>query len=278
MKKFSTKHVRDTKRHLKRVVSTRTYNLFHLRKGLVTHKIQKPKGANVRLYGSTHLFPKVLETNIGKSFLKLVDKHFPRGKKIRGTDKELHTIFNRNSVKVSYCCMKNVGSIISSHNQGILHPPSNNYGCNCEDTNTCPLDGKCLTPEIVYKANVSNNIDNDKRFYIGMTNPPFKERSRNHNRDFNHERYRNSTDLSKYVWSLKDSNKQAKIKYEVVHKVLGKAKLNYCRLCLTEKMEIIANIDDENLLNKRSEFISKCRHQNKYLLKPGKRKEREEVG
>ena len=43
-----------------------------------------------------------VETNIGKTFLKLIDKHFPKINKF-------HKIFNRNNVKVSYSsesCLK----------------------------------------------------------------------------------------------------------------------------------------------------------------------------
>ena len=39
-----------------------------------------------------------------------------------------------------------------------------------------------------------------------------------------------------------------------------------CDLCLTEKY-VIALADQEHLLNKRTEIISKCRHRNKYLIK-----------
>ena len=39
-----------------------------------------------------------------------------------------------------------------------------------------------------------------------------------------------------------------------------------CKRCLTEKLEILDD-PDKNLLNKRSEIISQCRHKNKYRLK-----------
>ena len=42
--------------------------------------------------------------------------------------------------------------------------------------------------------------------------------------------------------------------------------INNCNLCLSEKVFIIRNLDDVNMLNNRSEFISKCRHINKKLL------------
>ena len=46
---------------------------------------------------------------------------------------------------------------------------------------------------------------------------------------------------------------------------------NYCKLCLTEKHVVLKSLDDPNLLNSRSEFVSKCRHDNKYLIKSVKK-------
>ena len=39
-----------------------------------------------------------------------------------------------------------------------------------------------------------------------------------------------------------------------------------CRLCLQEKVEIISYTNPNELLNKRSKLVSKCRHVNKFLL------------
>ena len=51
-----------------------------------------------------------------------------------------------------------------------------------------------------------------------------------------------------------------------VKRVKGNTLINKCSLCLSEKGFIIRNLDNVNMLNKRSEFISKCRHINKRLL------------
>ena len=59
-------------------------------------------------------YNKNVVTKVGHYFLKLLDKHFPRQHK-------LHKIFNKNTVKVSYSCTKNIKSIISSHNKRVLH-------------------------------------------------------------------------------------------------------------------------------------------------------------
>ena len=52
-----------------------------------------------------------IETNIGKTFLKLIAKHFPKTSKF-------HKIFNRNNV--SYSCLPNFANMIKSHNNRIL--------------------------------------------------------------------------------------------------------------------------------------------------------------
>ena len=54
-----------------------------------------------------------VQTNIASSFLRLIDKHFPKSH-------VLHKIFNRRNVKVSYSCTGNMSSIIKSHNTKIL--------------------------------------------------------------------------------------------------------------------------------------------------------------
>lgn len=208
-------------------------------------------------------FSQSVKSNIGKKFLKLVLKHFPR-------NNSLHKIFNKNTIKISYSCMRNVSSIIASHNKKILSPEPPSRTCNCINKNNCPLQNKCLTQNVVYKAVVRNTSDDEIRNYAGMTQPIFKLRFSNHCRDANIARYKNSTELSKYIWSLKDDNKIPSVSYEVIYTVLGKSSNYFCRLCATEKLVIIENLDDNSFLNKRSEFISKCRHTNKYLLNPQK--------
>ena len=50
----------------------------------------------------------------------------------------------------------------------------------------------------------------------------------------------------------------------IVH---GTPKGGVCNLCLTEKFWFLKHFNNEHLLNKKSEFISKCRHENKLLVK-----------
>ena len=50
-----------------------------------------------------------VKTRIGATFFFLLQKHFPKTNK-------LHKLFNKNNVKLSYSCMENIKTIISSTN------------------------------------------------------------------------------------------------------------------------------------------------------------------
>ena len=53
-------------------------------------------------------FSQNVKTNVGKTFLRLIYKHFPKTSK-------LHKIFNRRNVKISYSCMGNMTTVIRQH-------------------------------------------------------------------------------------------------------------------------------------------------------------------
>ena len=95
--------------------------------------------------------------------------------------------------------MGNVASVLSADNRNILYPKISKFGCDCRSKTDCPLDNKCLTPKIVYQADVRNDTNDEKKFYLGVSETPFKERFRNHKKEFTHKKYRNSTELSKYI-------------------------------------------------------------------------------
>ena len=59
-------------------------------------------------------FCRLTNINIGKYFLHLLDKHFNR-------DNPLNRICNRNTVKISYSCTKNISNILSNHNRKLLN-------------------------------------------------------------------------------------------------------------------------------------------------------------
>ena len=51
-------------------------------------------------------------------------------------------------------------------------------------------------------GNVTNNLDDEYKFYLGLAETIFKERYSNQKSSFNNKNSKNSTELSKYVWSL----------------------------------------------------------------------------
>ncbi len=144
---------------------------------------------------------KNVKTNIACNFLCPIEKHFPPNHK-------LHKIFNRNTVKVSYNCIDNLKSIISKHNTRIKKSKPQCEvidPCTCRDKKTCPLQEKCMTKDIVYKATVNTSNINSTKHYIGMKASTFKGRCRHHIKSFNYKRYSYDTELSKCIWKLKDN-------------------------------------------------------------------------
>ena len=121
----------------------------------------------------------------------------------------------------------------------------------------------CKT-NIVYQSDITNYVHDERRVYIGSCETPFKDRYRNHVRDFNNQIYYNKTELSKYVWDLKRNNKDLHVTWTIVCKVYSNLKQNFCTLCLKEKLFKFLNQDIS--LNKCSEFISKYRHENKNFI------------
>ena len=55
-----------------------------------------------------------VQTELGRKFLGLVARHFPAGH-------VYSQIFNKNTIKVSYSCMKSMESRIKAHNKKLTH-------------------------------------------------------------------------------------------------------------------------------------------------------------
>ena len=131
------------------------------------------------------------------------------------------------------------------HNQKIANPPKDNVtrSCNCIRKHQCPLNEKCPT-----KRSITPNEENSKtKIYYGVTERAFKLRYANHKKSFN----KINTKLTQ--------------NYQTNIGMLYQQSSKQCLLCLNEKLAIPLHGDD-NMLNKRSEVISKCRQRNKYML------------
>ena len=126
------------------------------------------------------------------------------------------------------------------------------------------MDGRCQATEVVYEAIIT--AGDDRKSYIGASEPPFKQRHANHMTSLRSQRYKNATELSKYARQKKDEGLVYDIKWKI--KEQAKAYNNTskkCNLCIAEKFNIIT-AEKSHALNKKSEMVSKCRHANKFLL------------
>ena len=200
-----------------------------------------------------------VKTNVGKIFMRLVDKHFPRRHKY-------YKLFNRNNIKLSYSCMPNINNVIRKHNSKIMKnpAPSTTKTCNCHRKADCPMDGSCLSECIIYKASVSIATN---KYYYGTCENTFKEHYNNHNCSFRNKSREKNTDLPKCVWELKEKD----INYSINWNIAMKSQKYVCRsrkcdLCVCQKL-LISRGDPNVLLSKRDGIVSKCRHRNKFTLK-----------
>ena len=120
------------------------------------------------------------------------------------------------------------------------------------------MQNKCLTPSIIHEATVINNTDIVEKIHFGLCKTYC-----NHARYFRLQRYSKDTELSKYVCELKTEKEIPLNKSILFKRVYNKPRFNYCTLCLMEKLYINNSIGDKKFLSKKSEFVSKCRHENK---------------
>ena len=139
-----------------------------------------------------------VKTNVGKIFMRLVDKHFPHHHKY-------YKLFNKNNIKLSYSCVPNMSNVIPKHNSKIMKnpAPSTTKTCNCRRKTDCPIDGNCLSECLIYKASVSTTAN---KYYYGPCENTFKEHCNNHNCSFRNKSREKNTELSKYVWELKEKD------------------------------------------------------------------------
>ena len=149
----------------------------------------------------------------------------------------------------------NLLQIIDAHNAKIRNEKTiidpNRKTCNCTQPTKCPLDGNCLSSCIVCKVTVSS--EKEQVAYIGLTSTTSRERYNNHSKSFNHEKYENETELSKYVWKLKKNSKFS-ITWKIISHATTKTRpSNQCNLCLEEKHRTLKHSEKKPclLINKR---------------------------
>ena len=122
----------------------------------------------------------------GKNLIKLLQLYFPK-------QQPLHSIFNKNTVKLAYSCTTNMDNILKAHNAKILRKDDKKdeeeKGCNRRDKAACPVANKCLKSNMVYKATVQ--YEDKTEHYIGMTGNSFKTRYTLYKSSHRHIQHRN---------------------------------------------------------------------------------------
>ena len=82
----------------------------------------------------------------------------------------------------------------------------------------------------------------------------------------NNFKYKNKTELSTYIWQLKESNIYFKLNWKISTRAKSYKNCNFSfNLCLTEKYFIL-KADKNKILNNR-ESMTKCRHRVKFKFK-----------
>ena len=161
---------------------------------------------------------------------------------------------------------------ISGHNSKVIKeqekksaPTVKVKTCNCQKKTECPLENNCLHDcGVVYQATVTQE-NGTINTYIGATQD-FKERYGNHKKSFKHVKYKTETELSTFLWKLKEDD----IGYNLKWRVIDKGKLfntvtKVCSLCTTEKYNLIHK-PELGSLNERDELGTHCRHGRGLLL------------
>lgn len=199
-----------------------------------------------------------VKTNFGQEFLRILDSNFPK-------QHFLHKFLNRKTVKIGYSCTRNMETIIAAHNRQMLNDEEDKERpCNCRNKAECPLNGKCCTQTVIYRAEMETG--GETKNYIGCTAGEFKTRYNGHTDSFRNEGKQTSTTLSTLVWE-RGQNPKPDIKWSIIKKASKyKPGSRMCDLCISEKLYILKSVKDRNNLNKRSEAASLCVHRNTYKL------------
>ena len=137
--------------------------------------------------------------------------------------------------------------------QYLQHQQHLNVYATVETADNCPLDGCCLKQCFIYKAEVY--VDNDYKTYYGAVEGDFKFRYNNHTKSFRNRYYEHATEVSKYIWKLKDLEKTFSLKWSIAAYASSyRCGTRRCDLCITEKY-IIARADQKSFLKNRTKFI-----------------------
>ena len=138
MNRYLTSKLLYPRKHWKRVDFSKSWNMSNK---MYIHMIKKRRKRKIIRFNPSYSHN--VKSSVGKQLPELVRQHFPKSHK-------LNKILNKNPLKVSYSCMRNMNSILTSHNKNILAENQVQYEWNCRNKDECPLENKCLTKPTSY--------------------------------------------------------------------------------------------------------------------------------
>ena len=123
-KNFSNEDIFDeSKGEYEDVLKQSGSNNINLKyQALITFNTKQKRRRNIIWFNPP--FSRDVSTNVAKKFLQFLEKHFR-------PSNSLHKIFNRNTIKVSYCCTQKLDNIIKLHNKELISSNSPILSCNC---------------------------------------------------------------------------------------------------------------------------------------------------
>ena len=163
--------------------------------------------------------------------------------------------------------MNNTKQIIDNHKKRILNSSKHindttdnsntkdTKNCSCQQKITCPLNRNCLQSSLIYHATITRKDNSTTETYIRLAENNFKTRYRNHTASFQHTKHRNSTELSKHIWTLKENNIDHFISWRILSsRSPYNSASKRCNLCFKEKLLIICQ-PELSSLNKSYELV-----------------------
>ena len=150
--------------------------------------------------------------------------------------------------------MNNAKQIIDNHNKQILK------------SYTQANDTATANPNTTQNKKTCNCLQHNRNIHQ-THRKRLQNKIPNHTASFRHSKHRNSTELSKHIWTLKDNNIEHYFSWHILssHSPYNSSSKR-CNLCLKGKFLIIYR-PKLSTLKKRNELVSSCRHRNKALLR-----------
>jgi hypothetical protein len=119
--------------------------------------------------------------------------------------------------------------LVSARNAKLLAdlPASNLKTCSCTKSKECPLDKKCHSKNIIYKANITQENGKNET-YTGLTSTTFKA----HKTSFKNP-YVNQTSLSNHIKKLNKKIIAHTIKWDILSRAKPLSPVSeICSLCI----------------------------------------------